>query len=255
MAEAISQRVIPGRVTVITAVYNGAAHLRRCLESVQAQDYPDIEHVVMDGGSQDGSVDILRQQGGRIVWKSEPDAGIYDAWNKAIALATGEWIGFIGCDDQYLPGAIAAYMHALAGTDLDYMSSRVRLVSASGRARIIGEPWAWPRFQVFMNTAHVGSMHRQRLFERYGTYDTSFRMVGDYELLLRAGANLRASFIERVTAEMQAGGVTDSFASLHEAERAKVNSGRRNAATARRELRIAQAKLVVRRVMKQARAR
>ena len=249
MVEPTSQRVVPGRVTVITAVYNGAANLERCLASVQAQDYPDIEHVVMDGGSQDGSVDILKRYDRRIVWRSEADRGIYDAWNKALALAGGEWISFIGCDDRYLPGAIRAYMDALAGADLDFMSSQVRLVSASGRTRIIGGAWEWPQFQTFMNTAHVGSMHRRGLFERYGIYDASYRMVGDYELLLRAGASLRAGFLNRVTAEMHAGGVTDSFASLREAERAKVSSGGRPASSARRELRVAQAKLGIRRVL------
>ena len=242
----IGNGIVSGRVTVITAVYNAAQTLVRCIESVLSQDYPQVEFIVMDGGSTDGSIDILRNYEGRIFWKSEPDKGIYDAWNKSLALATGEWIAFLGADDFYLPGAISAYMSLVAKLEVDYISSQVRWIQASGKQKIIGEAWTWPRFQSLMTTAHVGSMHHSSLFRKYGGYDLSFRIVGDYEFLLRPQGALRAAFLPQVTVEMQAGGASDSFAALKEARHAKTTTGRRNTTRARVELWIANFKLSVR---------
>ncbi len=244
------RNVVPGRVTVITAVYNAAPTLSRCIESVIAQDYPDVEHILMDGGSTDGSVEILKQYDDHIRWRSERDKGIYDAWNKSLALATGEWIAFLGADDFYLPGAISSYMGLAKKNDVDYISSLVRWVYASGKSKIIGRAWTWPLFQSLMTTAHVGSMHRYTLFQKYGDYDISYRIVGDYELLLRPRGTLRAAFLPQVTAEMLAGGASDSFAALHEAYRAKVNTGERSPALAQLELWVANGKLLIRRLLK-----
>jgi hypothetical protein len=92
-------------------------------------------------------------------------------------------------------------------------------------------------------------MHHASLFNNYGTYDLSYRIVGDYELLLRPQGKLRTAFLPQVTVEMQAGGTSDSFAALVEARRAKVLTGGRNAAIANMEFRIAQGKLLVRRIL------
>lgn len=84
----------PGQplVSVITSTLNNGQSLTECLESVLSQDYPNIEHIVMDGGSTDNTIDVLRQQEDRIAfWKTEPDKGIYDAWNKALPEARGNW--------------------------------------------------------------------------------------------------------------------------------------------------------------------
>jgi glycosyltransferase involved in cell wall biosynthesis len=239
---------VPGRVSIITAVYNAAPTLAFCLESVIAQDYPDIEHILMDGASTDGSVDILKHYDEHILWRSEPDKGIYDAWNKALALATGEWIAFLGADDILLPGAVRLYMSAAAkNPGAEYICSHVRLLYPSGDTKIIGQPWSWPSFQHRMTTAHVASMHRRSLFQTYGQYDASYKIVGDYELLLRPGSALKAHFIPVVTAVMRTGGASDSFRSLEEAERAKVMTGGRHRSLARWDLFVAKLKLFVRR--------
>jgi len=214
-------------VTVITAVFNGVSTIGHCIESVLDQDYPYVEHIVVDGGSTDGTVDVLRGYEDRLaLWISEPDEGVYDAWNKGLRLARGEWIAFLGADDEYLPGAIAAYMALARGNpSADYLSSRLEWLHPSGYSRIVGCPWEWPRFNRFMCSAHVGSMHRRRLFERYGHFDVSYRITADYEFLLRARAELSSAFMPIVTAHMRAGGTSDSIAALREANRAKIETG------------------------------
>lgn len=184
-------------VTVVTAVYNGQTYIAGCLESVLRQDYPNIEHIVLDGASSDETVEVLRQYEERIaLWRSEPDQGIYYAWNKALLEARGEWICFLGVDDEFLPGAVSEYM-ALAAKNpqAEYLSSRARRIHSSGYERTIGWPWTWKKFSKAMCTPHVGSMHHRSLFQRLGTYDTSYRIVADYELLLRARQELKTAYM------------------------------------------------------------
>lgn len=226
-------------VTVVTAVFNGQPYISGCLDSVLQQDYPNIEHIVMDGGSRDGTVDVLRQYDDRIaLWKSEPDKGIYDAWNKALAEARGEWICFLGCDDELLPGAVSAYMDLAAkNPGAEYLSSQVRWVHPSGYINPAhGRPWTWKRFANAMCVAHPGSMHRRTLYDRLGVYDISYRTAADYELLLRARSQLKAAFMPVATVMMRAGGVSDNSAVLAEACQAKIITGGRNALRAHIEL-------------------
>jgi glycosyltransferase involved in cell wall biosynthesis len=235
-------------VSVITAVFNGESSLRSCLESVLSQDYENIEHIVMDGGSSDGTVDLLASYSNRIaLWKSEPDAGIYDAWNKALIEARGEWICFLGADDEFLPGAVSAYMAlAAAHPEAEYLSAKIRVIDDAGHERTLGSRWTWRKFSRAMCTPHPGSMHRRSLFERLGDYDTSYRIVADYELLLRAQAQLAAAYMPRVTVRMAAGGVSSTTAALNEQARAKVLTGGRNRMLTAAELYLANAKFSLR---------
>ena len=235
-------------VSVVTVLFNGRPSVAGCLDSVIRQDYPSIEHIVIDGGSNDGTLDILRQYDDRLAfWKSEPDQGVYDAWNKGLREARGEWICFLGADDEFLPGAVSAYMACAArNPEAEYLSSRISWIHPSGFERILGEPWTWARFAKFMCVAHVGSMHRRSLFDRLGVYNTSYRIVADYELLLRARQSLKAAFMPRTTTMMRAGGISDSVAALEETTRAKIKAGGRSPFLAKIEFWIAKAKLALR---------
>jgi glycosyltransferase involved in cell wall biosynthesis len=235
-------------VSIVTAVFNGQQHLAKCLDSVLYQDYPNIEHLVTDGGSTDGTLDVLRDYDDQIAyWKSEPDNGVYDAWNKSLIEARGEWICFLGSDDEFLPGAISAYM-ALAEThpEAEYLSSRERWVHPSGYERIRGGPWTWKKFSQWNCIAHVGSMHRRTLYDRFGIYDTSFGTASDYEFLLRSRGSLKTAFMPNITVMMRAGGMTDARGALADATRAKIVTGGRNATLAAMELRFAYVKFPLR---------
>lgn len=242
-------------VTVITAVFNGEDCIAKCLDSVLSQDYPHIEHIILDGGSSDGTLETLRRYEDRVaVWVSEPDAGVYDAWNKGLKLARGEWVAFLGADDVYLEGAIRAYVDlAKKNPDAEFLSSRARLDHPTGYAPVFGGPWEWPRCATAMTNIHVGTMHRRSLFERYGQFDTSYRIAGDFEFLLRAGEHLRAAFTPVTTVVMRAGGLSDSTAGLYEARRAKIARGARSAPAAALQLRIAVARFHARRMYLKAR--
>jgi glycosyltransferase involved in cell wall biosynthesis len=228
-------------VTVITAVFNGQDCIADCIESVLHQDYPNIEHIILDGNSEDGTVAIIRRYENNVaLWLSEPDRGVYDAWNKGLELARGEWIAFLGADDRYFPNAISTYVElGRRMPDAEFLTSRAQLNHPSGYAPVFGGPWEWPRFSKTMTTIHVGTMHRRSLFERYGKFNTSFLIAGDYEFLLRPRAHLRTAFTPATTVVMRAGGLSDSTAGLYEARRARVEAGVRAPLTATIELRFA----------------
>jgi glycosyltransferase involved in cell wall biosynthesis len=225
-------------VTVITAVFNGRDCLPDCVESVLAQDYPNVEYIIVDGGSADGTLDILREYDNRLsLWVSEPDRGVYDAWNKGLNLARGEWIAFLGADDMYLPGAVSAYMElARNNPTAQFLSSRARLYHTSGYSPVFGAAWEWPRSATAMSSIHVGAMHHRKLFVRYGTFDISYKIAGDYHFLLRARQHLQVAFSPKITVRIGAGGLSDSTAGLYEARRAKVETGVRSPVRASAEL-------------------
>jgi glycosyltransferase involved in cell wall biosynthesis len=219
-------------VTVVTSILNGRPYVAGCLESVLRQDYPNIEHIVFDGASNDGTVDVLREFDDRIaLWRSEPDTGVYDAWNKALVEARGEWICFLGADDEFQPGAISAYM-ALANRNpqAEYLCSRVNWVHSSGYRRIIGEPWRWRKFLKTTCVPHTGSMHRRSLLDKLGAFDTSYPLLADYEILMRAGRQLNTAYMPIITVMMRGGGQSSTygFRAFEEEARAQVETGGRN---------------------------
>ncbi|MBK8225698.1 MAG: glycosyltransferase [Flavobacteriales bacterium] len=110
------QRADAPLVSIVTVVFNGAATLERTIQSVLAQSYPNIEYIIVDGGSTDGTLEIIRRYEDRLsYWESARDKGIYDGMNKGVALCTGEWVGLINADDWYAPHSVERAMGAVRG--------------------------------------------------------------------------------------------------------------------------------------------
>lgn len=203
-------------LTVIVAVFNGKATLQNCIDSVIRQTYPNKELIVIDGGSTDGTVELLsKNRDSFSYWISEPDRGVYNAWNKGLAKAKGEWICFLGADDYFWDGSVLERM----GTKLTEIPEHIRvaygrimLIGSSGEApRAKGDPWEQIRefFKEYMCLPHVGTMHRRSLFDLHGKFDESFRIAGDYELLLRELINGDAAFFpDIITAGQVLGGIS-----------------------------------------------
>jgi glycosyltransferase involved in cell wall biosynthesis len=220
-------------ISVITSTYNSAELLPRVARSIRDQSYSNIEWIIVDGDSNDSTLDEIQNNEDVIdYWVSDIDNGIYDAWNKGVSFANGDWVAFLGSDDAYYPDAIEEYVRYIFDhnkEELDYISSRVELVGSDGSViQILGSAWDWQEFKKVMNVAHVGSLHHRRIFQNYGLFDESYKITADYELLLRARSNLRAGFLDSVTARMQAGGVsTEMLPAFVEAKRAKHETGGR----------------------------
>ena len=196
-------------ISVITVVFNSANYVEEAILSVINQTYNNVEYIIIDGGSTDGTLDILKKYSDKIdYWISEKDGGVFDAWNKALQLSRGQWIGFLGADDFYELNAIQKYVENIyLLNEVEFISSQGNLISNDKKTiRTIGQAWNWKIFSIYMNVAHIGSLHHRSLFKKYGIYDTNFPVCADYEFLLRAGKNLKAGFVNEVLCNFRIGG-------------------------------------------------
>ena len=218
------------KISIIVAVFNGRECLENLLSSVINQINNNYELLIIDGGSKDNTIDIIKRYEDHIsYWISEPDKGIYDAWNKGIVKATGDWIMFLGADDELKPEALNKYHSFLSSkkhNDLQYVSSRLEMIDLNGKqTRTKGWPWEWPIFLNEMTVAHPGSLHAKTLYNEYGLYNINYKITGDYEFLLRPRGKLRAAFMNEITVKMSEGGVSDSTAALKEHYLAATTTG------------------------------
>jgi glycosyltransferase involved in cell wall biosynthesis len=223
----------PPLISVIVAVFNGNATLQQCIDSVARQTYPNKELIIIDGGSTDGTVDLLSRNNALIsYWISEPDRGIYHAWNKALKQVRGEWICFLGADDYFRNENVLSDMatHLVrAYPPIRVVYGRMAIVNSAGDELYrVGRPWedVRKRFPAVMCLPHPGLMHHRSLFADLGGFDESFRISGDYEFLLRELKQANALFIpDVVTVAMRQGGVSsnpsNTLASLREVRRAQ----------------------------------
>jgi len=177
----------------------------------------ETELILVDGGSKDETNAIIDSYGDKVaVHISEPDKGIYDAWNKGVKAAHGDWVMFVGADDILLPGAIEAYLQAINDTPdintYDYICAHNEYVDMKGKLlKVLGEKPTWGKMRRYMAPAHVASLHnRHNLFETIGGYDLDFKICADYELLMRKRERLRCIFVDRRIARMKVGGMSFS---------------------------------------------
>jgi len=201
-------------ISVVVAVFNARATLQQCVDGFASQTYANKELVVIDGGSTDGTVEILRRnQETFAYWISEPDRGIYSAWNKALRQCRGDWICFLGADDYFWDDQVLAHLVPRLvelPPQLRVAYGSIMIVSASGEdVHPFGGPWPQvrTRFRQLMSIPHQATMHRRSLFDRHGMFDESFRIAGDHELLLRELKSADACFLpDIVVAAMRQGG-------------------------------------------------
>ena len=202
-------------VSVIIAVFNRAATLQSCLDSVFEQTDQSLEIIVCDGGSSDGSREILEANCARLTyWQSQSDRGVPHAWNMALTHATAEWICFLGADDRFAkPNTVATLLGAVRDPAINYVSGQAILVDDSGQARrIVGTRWDWERMKHYQHIAHPGSLHRRDLFARYGNFEEAYPIAFDYDFLLRAGRNIRAAFVAEPVTRMGISGQSNTQA-------------------------------------------
>jgi len=207
-------------ITIITSTYNAAQTLNRCLASVEHQTFPHIEHIIIDGGSTDGTVENIKTHAqvkeSRISWWiSEPDHGIYNAWNKALPHIKGEWVQFLGADD-YLFASDTMEQAALHLTEIDshipIVYGKIALFSEqTGKIKQWdGDRWEAMKKPFFKGKClpHPAVFHRSALFTEYGGFDESFRIAGDYDFLIRVLKGHDAHFVDLPIVMMQMGGVS-----------------------------------------------
>ncbi len=205
------------KISLITVVYNGETFLQDCFDSVAAQTYQDVEYLVIDGGSTDGTIDMIRQNLSHIdYFISENDNGLYDAINKGVKQATGDVIGILNADDMFAGADVLAAvaktftddpaLNAVYG-DLDYIHPTSHKIIRKWRSRQttfldIKKGWM---------PAHPTLYLKRELFEKYGAYALDLGTAADYELILRYfyTHRLKGVYLPMLMVKMRMGGISN----------------------------------------------
>jgi glycosyltransferase involved in cell wall biosynthesis len=194
------------RISIVTPCLNAAGTLEECLASVRGQGYPDLEHIVVDGGSTDGTVDVLRRTEG-IRWISEPDEGRPDAANKGTRIASGDVIGFLNADDLYEPGALRAVGEAFErDPQAMWATGYCRIVGDGGREirtpitrykNFLLRRFSFPLYLTHNFVSDPATFVRRKALDEVGLLDNRYRISHDYDLWLRVARRWQPIVLER----------------------------------------------------------
>lgn len=199
------------KVSIITTTYNDSAALRKTVEQIKNQDYENIEYIIVDGASTDDTMEVIKEAeqffGDRLVWISEKDHGIYDAINKGLKLATGDYIGT--CFDRFAANDVISKMVAVMekeGTDgvhgdLDYMDGETIVRKWRQGQGDIRKGWM---------PGHPTLYLKKEVYEKYGLYKTDYRISADYEYMIRIlkDGKVKLSYLPEVLIKMEHGGTS-----------------------------------------------
>lgn len=205
------------KISVITVVYNGEATIAAAVESVLAQDHPDLEYIVIDGASKDSTLEILSRYGESITTLvSEPDRGIYDAMNKGIARATGDVVGILNADDLYAQTSVlSSVAQALESSGADSLIGDLVIVKADDLKQIeryySSRTFSLRWFERGDMPPHPTFFVRRAVYARLGNFDTQYRVTADFDLMLRFLYLGRISwvYLPQVMVTMRSGGLTN----------------------------------------------
>lgn len=204
------------KVSIITVAFNSAKTIEGTIQSVLSQDYPDIEYIVVDGGSTDGTVPIIERYQNRITkWISEKDRGMYDAMNKGIAMATGDVIGILNSDDIYMnTHVISDLMALMQAKKAQVVFADLILVDQNDDNKILryydSSHFHPNKFQHGWMPAHPTVFVKRELYDVVGPFSTTYQIAADYEMLIRILAIQRAryAYLPKPVVRMRSGGAS-----------------------------------------------
>ena len=207
------------RVSIVTVCFNSAATIRDAIDSVLSQSHPDVEYIIIDGGSTDNTMQIVSEYEGRIATVvSEPDQGIYDAMNKGIRAATGDVMGILNSDDFFASSDVIADVVDVfrSDDDADIVFGDVVFVSAEDLTSVKRyyssrhfKPW---KLRFGYMPPHPATFVRRDLYTRYGEYNLEYRIASDYEMFVRWLIRNEVQYrrLDEVLVHMRLGGISTS---------------------------------------------
>ena len=207
------------KISIITSCYNRVSTIRGAIESVLAQDYPDIEYIIVDGASTDGSVEVIRDaiegHEDRVKFISEPDHGMYEAINKGIRMATGDYIGLVHSDDfLYSSHTISEIAKRLKETRADFLYGDGLFVNAENTDKVVRK-WIGGTYRLWKVRHGWLPLHptcyiRREVMEKLGGYDESYMIAADTDLLVRylLDNHVKTDYLKKYIVRMRMGGMS-----------------------------------------------
>lgn len=202
------------KISIVTAVFNRVDTIGGAIDSVRAQTWGEVEHVIQDGGSVDGTLEVIWERAGsNAAIVSEPDGGIYDAINRGISRASGDIIGLMHSDDFYADNNVLGKVAAtLKNSSIDGVYGDLQYVAANDPSRVVRH-WSSGKYLPSLLARgwmppHPTLYLRRSVFETFGLYDTSFRIAADYDAMLRylVKGKIKLAYIPEVLVKMRVGG-------------------------------------------------
>lgn len=205
------------KVSIITVCFNSAKTIEDTIKSVASQDYPDIEYIIIDGGSRDNTNEIIEQYKEVVdVHVSERDNGLYDAMNKGIALASGDVIGILNSDDFFLlESSVSDLMSGFINDSIDAVYSDLVYVKENNTNRVTrlysSRPYRKSLIKLGIMLPHPTFYAKKKVYERCGLYKLNYRVAADFELIARC-ASMGCVFnrVPKITVKMREGGISSS---------------------------------------------
>ncbi len=206
------------KITIITVCYNAANTIEDTIVSVESQNYKNIEYIVIDGASDDGTADILRRHTKNIThWVSEPDKGIYDAMNKGLFLATGDIVGFLNADDIYASEDVLSIIaQEMTDNNIEACYSDLMYVKKNDASTTV-RYWKSCDFDEKLYKTgwcppHLTFFARKSVYNHLGNFDTRFKLAADFDLLLRflQVNRINTKYLPFVSVKMRMGGATNN---------------------------------------------
>lgn len=205
------------KVTIITVTYNSAKFLEQSLQSVISQHYSDIEHIIIDGGSTDGTLDIIKKYQPHIArWISEKDSGMYDAINKGMRMATGDIIGTLNSDDMLASrDVVTAIVNNFTRYNAEAVYGDIVYVQQDNTQKVLrtwnGDEYNREKIKYGWMPAHPSFYIRKKIIERCGFYETHFYTAADYEFMIRYlyFHSVNACYLPKLIVRMRSGGMSN----------------------------------------------
>ena len=204
------------KVSIITVTLNSEKYLADCIQSVRKQGYSNIEHIIIDGKSTDGTLHIIKKNENHLSWISETDRGMYDAINKGIALATGDIIGILNSDDIFASeDVIENIVHCFKTENTDSVYGDLVYVKPSNTEKVFrlwkGVTYKRYRFRYGWMPAHPTFYMKRSLIEKYGPYENHYYTAADYEFMARYlyKHKISATYLEQLVIKMRTGGASN----------------------------------------------
>lgn len=206
---------IPLKISIVTITYNSESNVGKCINSVNEQSYSNLEHIIVDGNSTDNTLNIVKNKSKRdLKIISEPDAGIYDAMNKGIRMATGDIIGMLNSDDKFISNdSVKKIAKAISNYDVDCTYGNMIYTNEKGEITRTwkSRPFKPGLFEKSWTPGHPTFYCKKELYEKYGLYKTDYKIAADVELMMRflEIERVKSHYIDEFLVEMLEGGVSN----------------------------------------------